>query len=367
MHQIDLFLDLVRAGLWEQKCYLKEAGNIDFNGLYKLATEQSLLGLILAGFEHSDLTLPKEMLWQWIGDVQMIEQRNTEMNAFVAKLMENLNNAGVYALLVKGQGIAQCYERPKWRASGDVDLFLNRDYCKAVEYLSTKASSIDEEIPYKKHKAMTIASWDIDLHGSLRSGLWEKLDDVIDEVQDDIFYNGRVRLWENGNTKVYLPNADEDIVIVFAHILQHFYRGGIGLRQVCDWCRLLWTFKDSIDKRLLEERIRKMGALSEWRSFAALAVNILGLPKEAMPFYSSFWLWRWKSHRILDLIMEMGNFGHSRTGYQLTMPVFARKITTLYFFTKDNIRQLTISPINPFRVWCNLIRIKLFNRYGEME
>lgn len=44
-----------------------------------------------------------------------------------------------------------------------------------------------------------------------------------------------------------MPRAEEDVVYVFAHILQHFFKGGIGLRQICDWCRLLYTYRDSLN------------------------------------------------------------------------------------------------------------------------
>lgn len=72
------------------------------------------------------------MLLQWIGEVQVIEQRNKEMNAFVADLIEKLRKVDIYSLLVKGQGVAQCYEKPLWRSCGDVDLFLSdANYKKA--------------------------------------------------------------------------------------------------------------------------------------------------------------------------------------------------------------------------------------------
>ena len=52
---------------------------------------------------------PQVLLLQWIGEVQMIEQRNKAMNAFVAEAIGALREQDIYALLVKGQGIAQCY------------------------------------------------------------------------------------------------------------------------------------------------------------------------------------------------------------------------------------------------------------------
>lgn len=84
---------------------------------------------------------------------------------------------------MKGQGIAQCYEMPLWRACGDVDLFLNEEnYRKAVQVLRPIASPIDEENTYNKHLAMTIDGWAVELHGTLRSELWRRLDKEIDRV-----------------------------------------------------------------------------------------------------------------------------------------------------------------------------------------
>ena len=55
----------------------------------------------------------------YIGQTLQIEQRNRAINEFVARLIGELRKADVYTLLVKEQGIAQCYERPLWRACGD--------------------------------------------------------------------------------------------------------------------------------------------------------------------------------------------------------------------------------------------------------
>lgn len=110
---------------------------------------------------------------------------------------------------------------------------------------------------------------------------------VIAEVQTSIFNGGEVRSWDNGDTTVYLPSPDNDVILVFSHILEHFFIEGVGLRQVCDWCRLLWTYRGSLDVELLGERLRAAGIMREWKAFASLAVDTLGKPEEAMPFYDS--------------------------------------------------------------------------------
>ena len=350
------FLKLLSAGLWEQtdaNLDLDLNDKVDWEEVYQLAEEQSVVGLVLAGIEHSNVKLPQELLLQWIGEVQIIEQQNKAMNKFIAELIEKMRNADIYTLLVKGQGIAQCYERPLWRAAGDVDLLLSCDnYQTAIPLLSKMASHIDDEHHDTLHKAFVMDNMEVELHGTLRSNLGRRIDKVIDEVQKDVFCGGNVRSWMNGSTRVFIPRADEDVVFVFSHILQHFFNGGIGLRQVCDWCRLLWTYKDSLDNGMLESRIKKAGLITEWKTFASLVIDVLGMPEKAMPLYSKSSKWKRKADLVLNFILDTGNMGHNRdVSYRDNTSPAKRKLITLYRVSQDSFRHLLIFPLDAFRAW----------------
>ena len=81
----EVFFALLRAGLWgDVNPDVQIDGPSDWQEVYRLANEQSVLGLVLAGLERSDIKPPKVLLLQWIGEVQIIEQRNKKMNDFVA-------------------------------------------------------------------------------------------------------------------------------------------------------------------------------------------------------------------------------------------------------------------------------------------
>lgn len=362
----DTFFVLVRRGLWEDAGTNHNANpnsnlnlyndKVDWDEVYRLAEEQSVVGVVLAGIErlkndNPNFNISQEFLLQWIGEVQMIEQQNKAMNCFVDDLIEKMRKADIYTLLVKGQGVAQCYERPLWRSSGDVDLFLsNTNYEKAKAYLIPMASSVEAECDYKKHLGMNIDQWVVELHGSLRCGLSVKMDKAIDRIQNDVFFGGNVRSWSNGKTQVFLPGVDCDVLFVFTHFVKHFYNGGLGLRQICDWCRLLWTYRDSLKLELLGSRIRKMGLMSEWKAFAAFAVDYLGMPKEAMPLYSSDDKWRHKADKICSFIMEVGNMGHNRDmSYFEKYPYFIRKVCSMGRRCGDLIRHAKIFPLDSLR------------------
>ena len=353
-----VFLELVKAGLCGNgNLDIRIDGTTDWQKVYRLATEQSVIGLVLAGLEHSDVKPPQILLLQWIGEVQMIEQQNKSQNEYVGKLIEKLRKEDVYALLVKGQGIAQCYERPLWRSSGDIDLFLSgRNYGKAKKILMPLATSIDEEDTQELHLGMEINSWSVELHGTLRSCCMSRMDKVIDEAQNDVFYGGNVRSWLNGKVQVFLPAVDSDVIFIFTHILKHFFNGGIGLRQICDWCRLLWTYKDSMNCGLLESRIRMMGLMTEWKTFAFLAVNTLGMPEQAMPFYSSKTRWKRKADQLMTVILKTGNFGHNvDRSYINEAGLAKRKLITACRGTVDSFSHVTIFPIDTITIRFNLL------------
>ena len=360
---IEVFFALVRAGLFPvhgEGFKVNESlfQGVEWEKIYQLAQEQSVLGLVLAGLEQYknldvNLEVNQKLLLPWIGEVQMIEQRNKAMNQFVSELVRAMRKTGIYTLLVKGQGIAQCYERPLWRACGDVDFFLSNDnYQKTKDYLVPLASSVEIEGVYGKHLGMVVDGWNVELHGSLRCGLSKRVDKELEAVLIDTFNNGNVRSWNDDGVQVFMLGVENDAFYVFNHFLGHFYKGGIGLRQVCDWCRLLWKYRDTLDLNKLEARIRKAGLLSEWKAFGAFTVEYLGMPIEAIPLlnYNFNTNLRKKADKICSFILEVGNFGHNRDmSFYHNGSYFVQKIKSFGRRMSDMWDHLMIFPLDTIR------------------
>ena len=387
-NSLEAFFVLVRAGLFpvhgegvmvhgqdkrQSRAIESLFRDVDWNEVYQLAQEQSVQGLVLAGIEQyknlnvletfgtserarANLDVNQKLLLQWIGEVQMIEQRNKEMNVFVADLIEKLRKEDIYAILVKGQGVAQCYEKPLWRCSGDVDLFLSEsNYERAKLLLQPMASHVDDEGISAKHLGMTIDGFVVELHGTLHGGLSSKVDKELDDVLNDTFHGGNVRSWNNNGVQIFLLGPENDVFYVFTHYLQHFYKEGVGLRQICDWGRLIWAYRDSLNNGLLEQRIKRAGLISEWKAFGALAIEYLGFPKNSMPLLDvrskkEDVRWRKKADRIMEFILKSGNMGHNRDMSHFSKyPYLVRKCVSMGRRIGDLINHARIFPLDSLR------------------
>ena len=355
----DAFLVLVRAGLWgEADANLNHNANdnhfegIEWEKIYKLAQEQSVVGLLAAGMEHvTGVKVPQTMALTIAGEVLQLEQRNRAMNQFVARLVADMRKAGIYTLLVKGQGIAQCYEKPLWRACGDVDLFLSEDnYEKAKAFLIPLASSVEKEYEREKHLGMTIDGWVVELHGRLYGGLSSRIERELDDIYVDTFNGGNVHSWINNGVQVFQLWVENDVFYVFTHILQHFYKEGVGLRQICDWCRLMWAYKDSLNNGLLESRIKRAGLMSEWRAFYNLASRYLGMPDLGSGLMAHDSKFDKKAERIMEFVLKAGNMGHNRDMSHFSKrPYLIRKCVSMGRRVGDLINHARIFPLDSLR------------------
>ena len=99
-----------------------------------------------------------------------------------------------------------------------------------------------------------------------------------------------------------------------------------------------------------------MGMLTEWKTFGSLAVEYLGMPVDAMPFYSDSPKWKKKANRVLAFIIETGNFGHNRnTAKTYQYPFIVRKAISLFRHTCDDFKYLRIFPLDAIKIWIEMI------------
>lgn len=350
-------LELIRCGLWEgtPDTTLFEKG-VNWKELLNLAHKQTLLGVVSAAIEKLPATMrPNRNTMLYLHKkVTLNRQFRTHHFEVLADMLELLKRAGAERpVLLKGLGVGMNYPEPSLRQCGDIDIYVGPDLYEGVcEFLCCELG-VTREIENDIHLHFMYKGTEVEIHKyavTVRSIAYHREEFVAwctEHLEGD-----NLREVDIEGIKVYLPPYDFDFIYIFYHTWKHFLSGGIGLRQVCDWCCYIDKFHDKIDK----EKITKMLSVFKLECaisiFATIAVEELGLKREKFLNYSPANTLTYK--KALDKIWEGGNFGYYRSERKTkSRTVFTRKIRTSISMFNDMRFIFKIDPlyaINFYRV-----------------
>lgn len=302
------FFILLRAGLWgEQSDYdcfpLDER---EWNLLYRHARKQTVEGLLYDGILllPDNYFPPRTLLIKWIAEIDALERRNKRMNRVINEQNQWFKENGIEAWLLKGQGLADCYEQPLHRSCGDIDWYFPhpRDYQKVFRLLKEKGIRVEEQAGFslayswggflvEHHRRL------LDIHNPLVSRYLKKI------IKKE---STRPVVWRKEGMEVLLPSPVLMHLLVNTHILKHMLAFGIGLRQLCDSARLCYRYHEEEESTLLAEVYRKIDIHRWIQLLYYLLLKELGMPGACIPFPLSI---SGKTEWMLEEIWQGGNFG----------------------------------------------------------
>lgn len=351
-----LFFTLLRSGLWgtvpDVSSFRPSAE--DWKDVLRIAKEQTVIGLVAEGAALCPSGfVPEAVGLRLIGLCESIRRRNTQTNSVIASLVALFAGDGIPFFLLKGQGVACCYLKPELRMPGDIDLFvLPEDYQQSKKTLSKIGVRDEGEGLDKLHYGAMHGDLEIEIHGTVHTSLGNRINGCLDDMQRELFETESCRSLEctgkDGSVRIKLPSPDFDALFVFIHLLQHFFCGGLGLRQLCDWARLLHCYRDSVDVPKLEARLKRMGVTSEWKAFMSFIVNYLSLPEQ-----DAILLDRGceaKARRIWRYVEMVGNFGTKiRRRDRTRDPYLIRKVQSFVINSKCFLVHIAIFPLDSLK------------------
>jgi hypothetical protein len=286
-HTYNAFLALLRAGLWNREPdgeYFPLSPEV-WKQVYQLAHKQTVQGIIYEGIMllPDNYFPPKKILLKWVVSVDSIEKRNEQMNKDAGELYAFFKENHITAFLMKGQGIASCYENPLLRVCGDIDWFFpdKEQFDRANRLIEECGIKIQKQIGF----GSTCYIW--------REFLIEHHQHLLD-IRNPFLsgYLCRLRQKEYDNS-VYLNINGQTIPIlspllthlsVNTHILKHLLSFGITIRQVCDSARVCYAYHDQVSGDALKEIYSKLGIYNWMQQLNHLLVSHFGMPEKYLPF-----------------------------------------------------------------------------------
>jgi len=302
------FFALLQAGLWSREvvCDCFPLTSEAWKQVYMLARKQTVEGIVYDGItqlpEH--YFPPRDLLLKWVVVVDSIEERNRQMNRVAGELFELFTNNHITALMMKGQGVAACYDNPLHRVCGDIDWFFpdRQDFDKASGLILAKGIKVEKQAKFSKYytwRGFTIEHHSrlIDIDNPFRAPYLHRL--WIREHEHSI----RLNLHEQS---ILLPSPLLMHLSVNAHILKHLLTSGVGIRQLCDSARLYAAYHHRIEAGTLKEIYSKSGIYRWIQLLNNLLVKHLGMPATYLPFPLAP---RQNADRMMEDILQSGNFG----------------------------------------------------------
>ena len=316
----NLFFELIRVALGQQSNLTQTPSNEEWYALFDMADSHSLLGICFAGIEElskQGLRPLQDLLYEWIGTAQQIEERNKIVNRLCLKLQDSLNKDGFRSCILKGQGNTLLYKKvhPQLallRQSGDIDVWIEGGFDKVFRYVQNTCPT--DEVNEQHIQLHVFDDTEVELHytPSKLANRWK------DKKLQKWFLSESDRQMSHsvsfGDGVIVMPTDDFNLVYQMLHIYRHFFSEGIGLRQLTDYYVLLRTCQLAHEERVcVKQCVSRFGM----ERFAAGLMWLLGyvfyLPETKM-------LWEPDECRgrfLLSEVMQMGNFGHSDNRFRL--------------------------------------------------
>lgn len=295
----------------------------DWPALLAFAEKQSLTGILLP--EKCPESLSKEILLEWIGEAQLVEQQNKLLNQRVGQLFRMLEQDGFRCCLLKGQGNASLYPNPLRRCPGDIDIWIDADEKTVYQYVKKRFP--EEKASYKHIHFPIFEDVPVDIHYTplkLYHPTYNKrLQRWIEENREEQMSH-HVRLAYTSND-IATPVPAFNAVYQLGHIMIHLEDEGVGMRQFVDYFYVLKALgaSDSEQKEAIRQTWKQLGMMKLARAVMWVEKEILGLAEEYLLTAPNEKM----GLLLAEDILEGGNFGHHsyRQGYS-HFGRFAKKI-----------------------------------------
>ena len=345
-------LALLRSALWGIPC--SPESQPDWKRILLLAEQQTVSGLVA----EAVMLVPEEFgpdaacRMKLHSKVTKIYQSHALLNRKVAQVKQLMDAHGIRSVLFKGQGLALNYPNPLSRQCGDIDLYVGEaNFLESMNIMEPGKEHDPGKYAHQKHFNANSEGVEIEIHriASILPG--RRADRLFREWTVERLEKSELRKAEIGGTEINLPPVDFDAVFILNHAWHHFMTGGIGLRQLCDWCLYLHRFHKEIDTDILSMNLRDFGLLRPWQIFASVAVQHLGLPADECPLYNGDY--DSKAGKVLEVIWSEGNFGMHSEDRKTPRPKghFAGKFHSFRLNTARVARLAAISPAEVLKSW----------------
>lgn len=328
------FYKILQVALGASQDFLFTLSEEEWEKLFVMAKRQSVLGIVYDGI----VKLPKEkrpsinQTLRWSCVAESIRGMNEKMNREAARITRLFEEHGRHSVILKGQANARLYPNPLARQAGDIDIWIPGGFRGVVDFLKEHGLILSDENLKGIFHHVEMHGEDgisIEVHYKPASGIpfrdaeFQKF--LLDEV-------GSATLVPEG---FYAPSIKFALVMQLAHLQQHFFSKGLGLRQYMDYYMLLLHSTEE-DRREVTAVMKRLSMMRACAGVMWVLGHVFALEQGKMLCPPD----AWRGRRLLRQVLEGGNFGQYGKEYRL------RGIPRWFNDRLRVLRWLSFDPVN---------------------
>ncbi len=341
------FFELLQVALGTRDKLSRVPSAAEWGRLFEEAERQAVAGVMLGGLERmpAEQWPPLEVKLEWIGEAQAIESQNKLLNTEARRLTEVFAAEGRRSAILKGQANALLYPNRFSRQSGDIDIWVEGGRKSVKELLDRLEMTDDHTHSTYHHIDLSPNDQGIVVEVHFRPSLGNHNPWTNRRLQR--FLNGeilRLTICEEG---FCVPSVTFALVMQLAHIQQHFFNEGVGMRQIVDYFLLLRS-STAEERSVVSRHLRSFGLLHSAGALMWMLSETLHMEEELMLCGPD----EKRGRQLLSDVMEGGNFGSYSERLQIGL---------FRGFIKGRLRHLSLLSFDfPEGIWMEIDYWKTF-------
>lgn len=257
---------------------------LDWGKIERLANEQAVQTLLGYGLHLSPaLACPEELRKRLVGQMRQLAFSNNAWKVSILRLIQQMNEAGIPALLIKGYAVADCYAVPDCRMSGDTDLLIEpKNEKRACVFMKANGFAVERRWTNGHH--------DVCRHPQL--GCVELHVMLYDEIVEDVWFgrmDGREFVCESA---IEVATQDgsyrtlgytDHMIFLMLHLIKHFILTGMSLRMMLDVALFFSHHAERIDSARFWKTMEslKYGTIAQsilWAMVRYCGIDVTSIP-----------------------------------------------------------------------------------------
>ena len=238
--------------------------DVDWNYLLQLAMEQSVFSVTVNAILQNPEMMPNTQLRE-----RLLEQtrysayRNMLRRQRIMKLLSEMEEQGIQAVLLKGYAVSECYHMPESRESADTDVLVPKSQERtAFDFLKEKGFLLEPRgkaghHSVGQHNKYGIVELHVCLYDEIIQDIW------FQGMRDRDFLSEPLRRIETRDETYITLGYTDHLLFLMLHLVKHFIISGISLSMMLDTALFFRKYSTQIDT----ERI--------WKTLEALNYHVL--------------------------------------------------------------------------------------------